>query len=281
MTLKDLVSKLDIVAVLGFLIAIETQITNGSMSFAHSLPEAWIPVVKEWAGNLASIGGLLVGVIRMSGNSANVASAVVKMLIAAVVLSFFLAGAPALAEGGKLKTPNQVKEDVTEFFNQPATTVENALQGALSKPMQDLQSFLQSDLEGAAALAVQMPSVQDGNGQACWTMLQGASAVFKAHPIPLTLKVATDIEAARLLVMTANKICQNSQCTQVFNELSNSIKTIAPMSLAVPSITSLCSQVPQIAQVAAMPVPAPTPTPAATVTPTPISTPTPEATPTK
>jgi hypothetical protein len=53
--------KLNWVSILGFLIALEIQISNGSMSFAHSFPEAWIPVIKEWSANLATAGGLLVG----------------------------------------------------------------------------------------------------------------------------------------------------------------------------------------------------------------------------
>jgi hypothetical protein len=202
-------------------------------------PQAKIAVAKTAASAAAMIALLLLGAMAWPGD----ASAAVK-----------------------LKTPQQVVKDVNNFINHPATTVESALQSGLSQPMMDLQTFLQSDLEGAAALAIQIPSVQDGNGQACWTMLQGASAVFKAHPIPLTLKVATDIEAARLLVITANKICQNAQCTQVFNEISNSIKTVAPMSLSVPSITSLCSQVPQIAVVAPTPVAATIIAPASTGT---------------
>jgi hypothetical protein len=96
-TLKDFLSRLDVISVLGFLIAIETQITNGSMSFAHTLPEAWIPIVKEWAANLASAGGLLVGVIRMTGNSTSAASVVAKVLLAAFVLSLFLAVGSAQA----------------------------------------------------------------------------------------------------------------------------------------------------------------------------------------
>lgn len=101
MTLKDLWNKLDAIAIIGFLIAIETQISNGSMSFAHTLPGAWIEIVKEWAANLASIGGLLVGVLRLSGGSAqpgSVTSAIVKILIAAFLLSMFLPVGPAVAQ---------------------------------------------------------------------------------------------------------------------------------------------------------------------------------------
>lgn len=104
MTLRDVYDKLDLIAVLGFLIAVETQITNGSMSLAHTVPEAWIPIVKEWAANLASIGGLLVGIFRMStnGGSSSTAATIVKVVIAAFALSLLFSGAPAFAGSGPL-----------------------------------------------------------------------------------------------------------------------------------------------------------------------------------
>lgn len=100
MTLKDLWNKLDAIAIIGFLIALETQISNGSMSFAHTLPAAWIEIVKEWAANLASAGGLLVGIMRLASNGAqppSITSTIVKVLIVAFVVSAFLFVDPASA----------------------------------------------------------------------------------------------------------------------------------------------------------------------------------------
>ncbi|QPF81692.1 hypothetical protein IC762_17875 [Bradyrhizobium genosp. L] len=47
------------VAVLGIVVAVETQLGNGSMSLANMVPEAWIPYVKAWAANLGSVGALI------------------------------------------------------------------------------------------------------------------------------------------------------------------------------------------------------------------------------
>lgn len=47
------------VVVLGILVAIETQIGNGTMSLANMVPETWIPYVKAWAANLGSVGALI------------------------------------------------------------------------------------------------------------------------------------------------------------------------------------------------------------------------------
>lgn len=76
-------------AVVSILVAIEIQITNGTISFTHWLPPLWIDRVKELAGDLATIGSLAVGggaIGRIPGNQ------VIKMaivLIAAGSISFF------------------------------------------------------------------------------------------------------------------------------------------------------------------------------------------------
>jgi hypothetical protein len=48
------------VSILGILVAVETQIGNGTMSIASSFPSVWIPVIKEWMGNLATVGALII-----------------------------------------------------------------------------------------------------------------------------------------------------------------------------------------------------------------------------
>lgn len=124
MTLKEFIGKLDVIAVLGFLIAIETQITNGSMSFVHTLPPGWIDIVKEWAANLATVGALLVSIVRMSGSSSpapSVTSTVIKILIGAFLLSAFLAGSPAMAQTTRHTPPamtgNIVQDIKTDLNN--------------------------------------------------------------------------------------------------------------------------------------------------------------------
>ncbi|WP_316168117.1 MULTISPECIES: hypothetical protein [unclassified Bradyrhizobium] len=46
--MKDFFDKLNWIAVHGIIVAIETQIGNGSMSLANMVPEAWIPIVTAW-----------------------------------------------------------------------------------------------------------------------------------------------------------------------------------------------------------------------------------------
>lgn len=135
MTLKDLWNKLDVISVLGFLVALELQITNGSMQFTHTLPPAWVEIVKEWAANLASVGGALIGILRMAGNSSqpsSVTSTVVKILIAAFALSFLPGGGSiAHAQGTRSRQP-QVSDPFKAIGEKIKSDVDNAGQKAAS-----------------------------------------------------------------------------------------------------------------------------------------------------
>lgn len=146
-----------------------------------------------------------------------------------------------------------------------ATDTADSVLAALAKPFQDLATFIGEDIDAAVTLSTAIPSLQDGNGQQCWMGMQQFSAVVKAHPVPLTLKVATDLQALRLSMMAANNLCANPHCTQVFADLSNGVQQLAVgigSSIPVPSLNAVCSKVPQIAVVAAVTVPA-TPAPTA------------------
>jgi hypothetical protein len=200
----------------------------------------------------------------------------------AVALAFLVFGAmawpvDAMAQGRKVLTPapRPILCDPANLLPgcKPAPdasgqTLKN-VQSIIAKPLQDLANFINGDMAGAAALAVAIPNLQDGNGQACWTALAGAGAVFRAHPVPLTFQGVTDLEAIRLLNMTANQVCTNSACTQVFNEVTNLIDAAAPITVAIPSLASLCSKIPEIAVVAPMTIAAPAPAAAANATPPP------------
>lgn len=275
MTLKDLWNKLDVIAVLGFLIAIETQITNGSMSLAHTIPEAWIPIVKEWAANLASIGGLLVGIFRMAGAPSSsppssIPPAIVKLLmIAFLPLALLAMSSGAHAQGtrvhrstnGQLCDPAGLLPGCPKPFASDDTAAgsggsnsTNPILNALAKPFQDLANFIGADADGAATLATQIPQLQDVNGKACWVKMQAAGAVFKAHPVPLTFQIMTDFEAFRLLQMTANDLCSYTPCTVVFSDTSNLVTAVASAvggvltaGLQPQSLTTLCSRIPQLA----------------------------------
>lgn len=115
----------------------------------------------------------------------------------------------------------------------------------LSGPLQDIIGFFSSDFGEAATLAVQIPALQDGNGQACWTQAASVSALLKAHPLPVTFKTATDLEALRLLNMSVNNMCANPGCTQMFTDFSNGISSLG-LSIPIPSLTALCTKFPTI-----------------------------------
>ena len=168
---------------------------------------------------------------------------------------------PASAQ---IKTPAQVKQEIDNFNSRAAAAVTGQpakqaavlqdVMSALAKPFQDLADFIAGDADGAATLATLIPGLQDVNGKACWVKMQNAGAVFKAHPVPLTLKLITDFEALRLLQMTANDLCSYTPCTVVSSDTANLVTGVASAvggalasSLQIPSLTTLCSRIPQIA----------------------------------
>jgi hypothetical protein len=71
----------------------------------------------------------------------------------------------------------------------------------------------------------------------------GASGVLKAHPLPLTLKLATDVEAARLVAMAIKKVCMDPNCSQVWNDILNQVTALAIVPLPV-QLASVCSRIP-------------------------------------
>lgn len=201
-------------------------------------------------------------------------AAVTKALVLfAVLLSSLVLAMPAHAQ--LAVTGNVAKDLATDRANiakhaastatSAATSTADDVLAALAKPFQDLATFIGNDIDAAVALSTAIPALQDGNGQQCWMGMQQFAAVVNAHPVPLTLKVATDLEALRLSMMAANNLCANPHCTQVFADLSNGVQQLAVgigSAIPVPSLNAVCSKVPQIAVVASVPVPA-TPVPAA------------------
>lgn len=137
-----------------------------------------------------------------------------------------------------------------------------------SGPLQDILNFFASNFDEAAALAVQIPELQDGNGQACWIKASSIGKLVKLHPLPATFKAAPDFEALRLLGMSVNNLCADPHCTQVFTDLSNGVQQLG-LNVPIPSLTTLCTKFPTIVQAAAVAVtPAPAASPAPVVAPT-------------
>lgn len=189
------------------------------------------------------------------------------VLLILVVSTALLLPSPAMAQG-KTKTAATTTHgmpcDPAHLLPGCQTTLDasgNPIERLLSEPMQQLADFIAGGFDDAVTLSTAVSNLQDGNGQACWSVLREYSAVLKAHPIPITLKFAADLESLRLLNMAAKKVCQTASCTQVFNELANGITSLSPISVPIPSISALCAKVPDIAVVAATPTPTPSPTP--------------------
>ena len=105
---------------------------------------------------------------------------------------------------------------------------------AAAKPFQDIANFIGEDADGAIALSTAIPALQDGHGQQCWMATKQFAEVVKAHPVPLTLKISTDLEALRLLMMASNNLCSNVHCTQVFGDLATGIAQLAPLNASIP-----------------------------------------------
>ncbi len=140
-------------------------------------------------------------------------------------------------------------------------------------PLSDLADLFKSDFAEAAKLAT-ATSVQDGNGQICWTAFGPFGELVTQHPHVFSGKLATDLEAQRLLVMNARKLCDNTACQTVFSEAANAVSKLAsnlPISVNV-NVTPVnlfakaCNNVPNIAVVAPAAATMPAATPTATPT---------------
>jgi hypothetical protein len=106
-----------------------------------------------------------------------------------------------------------------------------------------IQNWADQDVQAAIALATSVDGLPDPVGAACWKTWAGASGVLKAHPLPLTLKLATDVEAARLVAMAIKKVCMDPNCSQVWNDILNQVTALAIVPLPV-QLASVCSRIP-------------------------------------
>lgn len=134
------------------------------------------------------------------------------------------------------------KIDAQHAANQPG-----GASSPLDRPFRDLANFIGDDIDAAISLATSMPALQDGNGQKCMMALKTFGDVIKAHPAPLTFKIATDLEAFRLKQMAVNRLCQEPACTVVFADITQTIQAASAIPLPIPSLHDLCGKVPQIA----------------------------------
>lgn len=204
----------------------------------------------------------------------------------AFVLAACLLALPAAA-GNRVHAPTPVPKPRPALTGNPVQDIQNAINGgasaaaapgsaasaeggplgqalaqALSAPFQQLANLINSDLDGAITLSTSVPELQDGNGQQCWMAMKAFGKVVKAHPLPLTGKAVTDLEAARLMTMAANRLCGEPHCNTVFSDLANAATQAASLvpgaqAVQVPSLSSLCAHVPTVVVAAPVNTPAP------------------------
>lgn len=189
------------------------------------------------------------------------AAAALLALAAGAILGLLAGSGAASAQVRLVKPTGNIGNDIKAATAPAAAGARATVESILSKPFKDLADFIGTDSEEALALSTAIPDLQDGHGQQCWIATRQFGEVVKQHPIPLTLKAQTDLEALRLLMMAANNLCANVHCTQVFSDLANGVRALAPINaIPLPSLDSLCSKVPQIAVVPTIALPI-TPTP--------------------
>jgi hypothetical protein len=188
---------------------------------------------------------------------------------AIIFAAAFVAGlAPAMAQSPRPRP---------HLTFDPVKDVAAAVDRAKNKATEDLTSVAQQietllDTADAIKLATAVPGLQDTVGAACWSSFDQLSQLLKLHPLPLTLKVATDIEAARLAVMALNQVCTNPNCGQLWTDAENAAAALSVIPMPL-SMTSLCAKIPAIgtssaaATVPVQPAAAALGTPAATPAP--------------
>ena len=125
------------------------------------------------------------------------------------------------------------------------------LQSTISTALSNL-----ADIDGAVALSTSIPGLQDPVGNACWSSLAGVQALIKAHPLPLTLKAASDFEALRLATIALNQMCANPNCGQMWQDVQNTAASIAGLPIPV-SLAAICSKVPIVPVTVAAPAATP------------------------
>jgi hypothetical protein len=147
------------------------------------------------------------------------------------------------------QAPRQPRQ-APQLTGDPIKDIQAANDRLRTKVTTDLTSVAKQietllDTAEAINLATAVPGLQDTVGAACWKSFDQLSQLFKLHPLPLTLKVATDIEAARLAAMALNQVCTNPNCGQMWTDAENTAAALAIVPMPF-SITSLCSKIPAI-----------------------------------
>jgi len=187
---------------------------------------------------------------------------VAKAIALAFILSALLHAGSAYA-GEKVILAARGGQSAPSDIITPAADAAVVPQGG---PLAALSDLFASDFAAAETLATST-SIKDGNGQACWTAFGPFGEVLKAHPNAFTGKLATDLEAQRLAVIAARRLCDNVACNTVFTELAAGVQSVVsslPISVGVNAtpinlFAQACSHVPTVQVVAPAAAPAPMP----------------------
>lgn len=182
--MKDFLNGLNWVCVLSIVIAIEQQIGNGSMSLAHMFPDAWLPAIKVWCANLATIGLMIVSYGAYGPRPAQPAppSPAAKpsitglvLLLGAGLMLALLAG-PASAQTRKPQFTGNLIADVK---------ANNAAVGDdIKAKIAQFEAVTIADLTAAKQI---FDAAKNANGSACaaaWLALAQANATIDAATLP-------------------------------------------------------------------------------------------------
>lgn len=254
-------------------------------SWANFLLFLYAPVATFMAAYASSQPGfaappdpqIVIDATKKAAAAVKAASGVVGALLVGLLFAAALAiVAPQARAASSSATPNvsgPLIIDPLHLNSAAASAAAKDDDSGAGGPLSDLASLFASDFASAATLAT-ATSIKDGNGQACWTAFGPFGELVKAHPHVFSGKLATDLEAQRLLVMNARKLCDNVACQTVFTEAATAVSKVTsalPVSVNV-NVTPInlfakaCADVPNIAVVApsAEPASAASPTPAPT-----------------
>ena len=130
----------------------------------------------------------------------------------------------------------------TDFTNTTA-----AVSKAVAVQSSDIATFLTNlaAIPDAITLSTSIAGLNDPVGNACWQQFGPLGELIKAHPLLVSGKAASDIEALRLAAIGLNQICANPNCGQMFVDATNAASAIGGNQLNV-SLQSLCAKVPVI-----------------------------------
>lgn len=125
-------------------------------------------------------------------------------------------------------------------------------------PINALANWATGDVAAAVTASTKYSGLNDQVGAACLKDITLLATIIHDHPLPVTLKLASDLEYGRLTQAQLNVICRNPACAQVWGDMANAAKAIQVLPLPI-AFASICAKVPVVGLT--MPAPAPVSTP--------------------